>query len=190
MWPEIALAVAQVGVGAVSSIWNYSEGQRNLGRARNRLKASHDFALEQIDQQFTQGKRQNAQANGADAASLAARGITGEGADLGLAANAGDRADLLTLWKTNATKTLEMDYQDKLDGLNGQTDQAGMDLLTGLLGTGLSAAGTLVDAGAFSGMFQSSPGAPAVDYGNPSGNSANLWDVNRQRKGRKGAFGL
>jgi hypothetical protein len=177
MDPLTLLAIAQVAVSGVQLVQNYFEGQSQISKAKKKQSDAYALQTEGIDQQaksveqqFTQGQQDIEQAGGNEAASLAARGIQGGYVNLALGANRTDRVNKLNTWNDNATaginlarKNAAMGNANALDQLQEQQDQLNMNAITGGIGVGLSAAGTLVKAGVFkdtgSNPFDIQPGS-------------------------------
>lgn len=149
MDPMTMLALSSVGVGAVQSVWNYFAGQDQLATRRTRLKDQYAREKAGIQTQYAQGQQDIAVAAGADAAGLAARGIEGAGADAAVAGTQSLRRERLDLWNSQVTASLDANFAAGVEDLDSAGAQLNMDALMNGLGVGLSAAGTLVDAGVF-----------------------------------------
>ena len=159
--PEVTYAIASAAVGAVSTAWNFFAGgsaidaqKEKVRQQKEAMAAQEEQNQLQIGQQFTQGQSDVTQANGSQAADLAARGIAGEGAVVGMEGAAADRTKRLDQWHQNALTSDALQYENQMAGIDqanaditNAENQRNMDLFIGLGGVGLSAAGGLIKGG-------------------------------------------
>ena len=161
MEPMTMYIIAQAAVGLASTAWNFFAGGSAIDAQKEKVRQQKEAMAAQekqnqlqIKQQFTQGQSDVTQANGSQAADLAARGIAGEGAVVGMEGAAADRTKRLDQWHQNALTSDALQYKNQMAGIDqanaditNAENQRNMDLFIGLGGVGLSAAAGLIKGG-------------------------------------------
>ena len=178
MDPMTMLAVAQAGLGAVSTVWNYFAGQSQIANERAKASAtksaldvSRSNQLEGLANQHQLGMNQVSSAVSQQAGTMAEHGA--DGPMMGLAAGATEQTGMqqLDTQYTQAVNNVDDNYRNMMryygvDQVNEQADAAeaqnGMNAITGMIGVGLSAAGTLLKG------WKPTQGSPALPQVSPS----------------------
>jgi len=136
MDPLTLLTIAQVGIAAGSTVWNYFSGQSQLAQARKQQEQSQKFFNEQKTQTLTAIDR----AASGNLAGLAQGGV------IGLPAQ--QTVDTLKADQTKAADLQFRQQQAQLDqgaaSIETQANQFNTDFLTGMLGIGLTGASQIL----------------------------------------------